>query len=132
LYVARDPTSPLDAFITNAPMALARRQVLAEAVAQRDEADRQALKDASDKLALARDELAAQRDQLAAQQADLENQQRALADLDAQIQAQQADLNARAKDVQAKLQAAIAAGVLRAGGPSIMGPTALSAPQMAG
>jgi hypothetical protein len=131
LYVERDPTSPFEAFTTSAPMKLARREVLADAIAHRDEAERTALKEASAKLAATRDELAAQRDTLQQQETDLQTQQRALADLDVQIQSQQAALNARAKDVTARLQAAIIAGALRGGGPSVVGPTIVNAAQMA-
>lgn len=131
LYVQRDPISPFDEFVTTAPMKLARRQVLAGAVARRDESTRAALQDTSDKLAAARDELAAQRSALEAQEADLRVQQRALADLGTRLEAERARLDAQARDVQARLQAAIAAGIIRAGGPSILGPTLLSASQMA-
>ncbi len=131
LYVERAPTSPLVALSYNAPMDLARRQALGQAVARRDDNTRNALKSASDKLAAARDELASERAALEAQETDVENQQKALADLDAQIRSQQAALDARAKDVQARLQAAIAAGIIRAGGTSLMGPTSLTANQMA-
>ena len=132
LYVQRAPTSPLASLTVDAPMDLARRRVLAQAVAKKDDDTRAALKAASDKLAAARDDLAAQRSGLESQETDLRTRERELNDLDAQIQAQQADLDARARDLQARLQAAIAAGVLRAGGPSLMGPTNLSAAQMAG
>jgi len=132
LYVQRAPTSPLATLTLDAPMDLARRQVLGQAVAKKDDDTRAALKAAGDKLAAARDDLAAQRNDLQSQETDLRDRERALNELDAQIRAQQADLDARAKDLQARLQAAIAAGVLRAGGPSLMGPTNLSAAQMAG
>ena len=132
LYTLRQPTSPLASLTVDAPMDLARRRVLGQAVAKKDDDTRAALKAASDKLAAARDELAAQRNALEAQETDLHDRERELNDLDAQIRAQQAELDARAKDLQARLQAAIAAGVLRAGGPSLLGPTNLSAAQMAG
>lgn len=132
LYVHREVTSPLEGFEVSAPMRIARRKALSAAVTRRDESERATLKDASDKLAVTRDELAQQRDALQGQEAEVQDQQRALADLGAQISAQQADLNVRAKTVQARLQAAIAAGVIRAGGPSLLGPTNLSAAQLAG
>jgi hypothetical protein len=132
LYVERNPVSPLDAFVITSPMKLARRKALAGAVARRDEGTRTALSEATAKLSSARDELAEQRNGLQAQEADLQLQQRALADLRARVQSEQTRLDAQAKDVQARLQAAIAAGVIRAGGPSLLGPTNLSAAQMAG
>ena len=131
LYVHREVTSPLEGFDVSAPMRIARRHALAEAVTRRDESERSALKDASDKLAVTRDELARQRDELQTQENEVQSQQRALEDLGAQIRAEQADLSARAKDVQGRLQGAIAAGVIRAGGPSLLGPTNLSGPQLA-
>ncbi|MFA5884825.1 MAG: glucosaminidase domain-containing protein [Acidimicrobiia bacterium] len=132
LYTLRQPTSPLASLTVDAPMDLARRRVLGQAVAKKDDDTRAALEAAGDKLAAARDELAVQRTALEAQETDLHDRERELNDLDAQIRAQQAELDARAKDLQARLQAAIAAGVLRAGGPSLLGPTNLSAAQMAG
>jgi len=131
LYVSRAPTSPLASLVISNPMDLARRRILGDAAARRDSETRAALKAASDELAVARDELAAQRHSLEGQEADLQDRRRQLDDLDAQIRAQQTALDARAKDLQARLQAAIAAGVLRAGGPSLMGPTNLTAAQMA-
>lgn len=132
LYVHREVTSPLKGFDVSAPMRIVRRQALAEAVARRDESERAGLKGASDKLAVTRNELAGQRDSLQTQEAEVQSQQRAVADLGVQIRGEQADLDARAKVVQGRLQAAIAAGVIRAGGPSLLGPTNLSAAQLAG
>ena len=131
LYVSRAPTSPLASLVISNPMDLARRRILGDAAARRDSETRAALKAASDELAVARDELAAQRHALEGQESDLQDRRRQLDELDGQIRAQQAALDTRAKDLQARLQAAIAAGVLRAGGPSLMGSTSLNAAQMA-
>jgi uncharacterized small protein (DUF1192 family) len=131
LYRLRQPTSPLVGLTISAPMDLARRRVLGDAAARRDDETRAMLKAASDQLAAARDELAAERASLESQEADLQARRQQLDALDARIRSQQAELDTRAKDLQARLQAAIAAGVLRAGGPSIMGSTSLSASQMA-
>ena len=77
LYVHRGATSPLKGFDVSAPMRAVRRQALADAVARRDESERTALKDASDKLSVTRDELAGQRDALETQEAEVQTQQRA-------------------------------------------------------
>lgn len=132
LYVERQPTAPFMALVQSAPMEFARRRAIGEALAQRDEAARSALKDATDKLGSARDDLTRQRDALTAREAELGAQQQALADLDRQIQTQQADLDARAKDIAGRLQAAIAAAALRGGAPSVLGPPLLTATQLAG
>jgi predicted nucleic acid-binding Zn-ribbon protein len=131
VYVHRDPVSPFDELLLDSPMELARRQALAAAIARRDESTREQLKETTAQLATVRTDLTNQRDALEAQQADLQLQQRALDDLRAQMQSEQARLDAQAKDVQARLQAAIAAGIIRAGGPSLIGPTGLTAQQMA-
>ena len=131
VYVERDPASPFDQKLLNSPMKLARRQQLAGAVARRDENTRQQLQQTTDQLAQVRSDLASQRDALEGQESDLQLQQRTLADLQSQLQSEQARLETQAKDVQARLQAAIALGIIRAGGVSLMGPTQLSATQMA-
>lgn len=131
LYQTRRPVSPLETFDVRSPLDLERRKVLGRAAARRDEETRVALQQASDELAVARDQLAAQRGSLEGQEADLAARKAQLDQLDAQIRQQQADLDARAKDLQSRIQAAIAAGVLRAGGPSLMGSTTLTAAQMA-
>jgi hypothetical protein len=131
LYQTRRPASPLETFDVKSPMDLERRKVLGRAAARRDEEIRTSLQQASDELAAARDELAAQRAALEGQEADLAARKSQLDQLDAQIRQQQADLDARARDLQTRIQAAIAAGVLQAGGPSLMGATNLNAAQMA-
>lgn len=131
LYQQRRPHSPLESLDVASPMDLARRQVLARAAARHDERIRTSLQQASDELAVARDELAAARAELEGQEADLAARKAQLDAIDARISQQQADLDARARDLQTRIQQAIAAGVLQAGGPSLMGPTTLSAAQMA-
>jgi len=131
VYVEREPVSPFDSKLLQSPMKLARRQQLAGAVARRDESTRQQLQQATDQLAAVRTDLANQRDALEGQESDLQLQQRSLADLQSQLQTEQGRLETQAKDVQARLQAAIALGIIRAGGVSLMGPTTMSAPQMA-
>jgi len=131
LYESRRPVSPLESFDVRSPLDLERRKVLARAAARRDEETRESLRKASEAVAAARDELAAERNSLEEQESDLATRKQQLDQLDAQIRQQQADLDARAKDLQSRIQAAIAAGVLRAGGPSLMGPTNLTATQMA-
>jgi hypothetical protein len=131
VYVERDPASPFDTMLLQSPMQLARRQQLAGAVARRDESTRVELQQTTDQLASVRTDLAHQRDALEGQEADLQQQQRALGDLQVQLQSEQVRLETQAKDVQARLQAAIAAGIIRAGGVSLMGETTLSAAQMA-
>lgn len=131
LYTRRDPASPFNTLLLRSPLKLARRQALAGAIARRDEHTRERLRAATDKLAVTRNELATQRRALEAQEDDLRRERQGLADLGARLQAEQARLDTAARDVQARLQAAIAAGIIRAGGPSLLGPTALSAAQMA-
>ena len=131
LYQNRRPTSPLESFDVRSPLDLERRKVLGRAAARRDEETRDALRQASDELAAERDQLAAERTALEGQEAGLASRREQLDRLDAQIRQQQADLDARAKALQSRIQAAIEAGVLQAGGPSLMGPTNLSAAQMA-
>ena len=131
LYAHRDPVSPFADLLITSPMKLARRQTLAAAIARRDEGTREQLREATEQLDGVKADLARQRDSLEAQQADLQLQQRALDDLGVQLQAEQGRLDTAAKDVQARLQGAIAAGIVKAGGPSLMGPTTLSGSQMA-
>jgi len=131
VYIERDPESPFDQKLLNSPMKLARRQQLAGAIARRDESTRQQLQQTTEQLAKVRADLADQRDALEGQESDLQLQQRALGDLQGQLQSEQGRLETQAKDVQARLQAAIAAGIIRAGGVSLMGETTLSASQMA-
>lgn len=131
VYIERDPASPFDEQLLDSPMKLARRQQLAGAVARRDEHTRQQLQQTTDQLTKVRADLADQRDALEGQESDLRFQQRALGDLQSQLQSEQSRLEAQAKDVQGRLQAAIAAGIIRAGGVSLMGETTLSAAQMA-
>ena len=131
VYVERDPASPFDSKLLQSPMRLARRQQLAGAVARRDENTRQQLQQTTEQLAAVRTDLANQRDALEAQESDLQLQQRSLADLQSQLQSEQGRLESQVKDVQARLQTAIALGIIRAGGVSLMGPTNLSAAQMA-
>jgi flagellum-specific peptidoglycan hydrolase FlgJ len=131
VYIERDPASPFDSTLLQSPMKLARRQQLAGAVARRDESTRQQLQETTDQLAAVRADLANQRDALEGQESDLQLQRRALGDLQGQLQSEQGRLETQAKDVQARLQAAIAAGIIRAGGVSLMGDTTLSAAQMA-
>jgi hypothetical protein len=131
LYARREPVSPFDNLLITSPMKLARRQTLAAAIARRDEGTREQLREATEQLNGVKADLARQRDSLEAQQADLQLQQRALDELGVQLQAEQGRLDTAAKDVQARLQGAIAAGIIKAGGPSLMGPTTLSGPQMA-
>jgi len=131
VYVDREPASPFDTKLIDSPMKLARRQQLAGAVARRDESTREQLQQTTDQLGSVRTDLAHQRDALEGQEADLQQQQRALGDLQTQLQSEQVRLEAQAKDVQARLQAAIALGIIRAGGVSLIGDTSLSASQMA-
>ncbi len=131
LYQQRRPAVPTATLDFDAPMDLARRQVLGRAAARQDEDARSALAAAGDALATARDQLAAERAQLEGQEAELAARRRQLDEIDVRIRAQQAELDARARDLQGRIQAAIAAGVIAAGGPSLVGPTALSAAQMA-
>jgi len=131
LYQVGEPTSPLASLTISSPMDLARRQILGRAAARRDDETRVALERASQELASARDQLASERTALVGKEADLAARKQELDEIDARIRQQQADLDAQARDLQTRIQAAIAAGVLRAGGPSLMGPTTLSAAQMA-
>jgi len=132
VYVERDPVSPFDTMLLRSPMRLARSKQLAGAVARHDENTREQLKQTTDQLASVRADLANQRDALEGQETDLQQQQTALANLQSQLQSEQAQLQTQAKDVQAKLQAAIQLGIIRAGGVSLVGPTTLNAAQMAG
>ncbi|MBM3693693.1 MAG: hypothetical protein FJW77_10475 [Actinobacteria bacterium] len=131
LYQQRRPAGPTVTLDFDSPMDLARRQVLGRAAARDDEDARVRLGAASDALAAARDELAAERSRLESQEAELAARRRQLDDLDARIRSQQAELDTRARDLQQRIQAAIAAGIIAAGGPSLVGPTALTAAQMA-
>ena len=131
LYQQRRPAGPTVTLDFDSPMDLARRQVLGRAAAREDEDARIQLGAASDALATARDQLAAERARLEGQEAELASRRRQLDDLDARIRSQQAELDAKARDLQQRIQAAIAAGIIAAGGPSLVGPTALTAAQMA-
>ena len=132
VYVERDPVSPFSSMLLRSPMKVARSQKLAGAVARHDEGTREQLRQTTDQLATVRADLANQRDALEGQEADLQQQQQALGNLQSQLQSEQVRLESQAKDVQARLQAAIALGIIRAGGVSLVGPTTLNAAQMAG
>jgi predicted nucleic acid-binding Zn-ribbon protein len=132
VYVERDPVSPFSSMLLRSPMKVARSQMLAGAVARHDEGTREQLRQTTDQLAAVRADLASQRDALEGQEADLQQQQQALGNLQSQLQSEQVRLESQARDVQARLQAAIALGIIRAGGVSLVGPTTLSAAQMAG
>jgi peptidoglycan hydrolase CwlO-like protein len=124
LYTSTE-RSPDDLGIPLAPgLTAERRKVLGNAAAQKDDDAKAALKVAVEQLKASKQTLAAQREQLAAQQAQLTQVQ-------AQLVAQQAELDRKVAAANAALERARALGALRERGEPVMGPTILSAAQMA-
>ena len=102
-----------------------RRKQLAEAIAKHDQETIVALNAAVDQLTAAKADLARQQD-------DLDAQQAALNQVAAQQASQQADLDAKVAAANVVLQQAQTLGLLqRQGDTVVMGPTVLTAPQMA-
>jgi len=124
LYRTSGPWSKEQAIPLNPSLAAVRREHLTDAAARHDDT-------VMTELRATADELARLKEALAAQQQELERQQAELAQIEAQLASEQAELARRVQSANAALERARALGALRARGEPVMGPTVLSAAQMA-
>ncbi len=102
----------------------ARRRILADAVARQDNST-------VTKIEAALVQLGELEKQLATEQSDLTTKRTELSQLEASLVAQQSELNRKVSAANAALERAQIIGALRARGEPLMGPTILSAAQMA-
>jgi peptidoglycan hydrolase CwlO-like protein len=124
LYRTSGPWSKEQAIPLNPSLAAVRRQHLTDAAAQHDDTIMTELRATAN-------ELAQLKAALAVQQQELERRQAELAQIEAQLASEQAELARRVSSANAALERARALGALRARGEPVMGPTVLSAAQMA-
>jgi peptidoglycan hydrolase CwlO-like protein len=103
----------------------ARRRILADAAARRDDQNMAELEATAAQLAQAQQ-------QLETEQAALAKEQSELAQVEAELTSQQAELDRRVAAANAALERAKTVGALRARGEPVEGPTVLDASQMAG
>ncbi|MEX0665922.1 MAG: glucosaminidase domain-containing protein [Acidimicrobiia bacterium] len=125
LYRNSGPTNKENAIPLNPSLQAVRHQRLTDAAAKQDDAT-------MDQLDAAVAQLAATKQELAAQQGVLAQQQQQLGETEAQLASQQAELDRRVAIANSALERARALGALRANGEPVMGPTILTAAQMAG
>lgn len=125
LYRNSGPAEQENAVPLNPSLEAVRREKLTDAAAKQDKSTMEQLDAAAEQLARVREELAAQ-------QASLTQQQQQLAQAEAGLASQQAELDRRVAIANAALERARAIGALRAQGEPVMGPTILTAAQMAG
>jgi peptidoglycan hydrolase CwlO-like protein len=125
LYRSSGPAESENAIPLNPSLDAVRAQRLADAAAKQD-------KRMMDELDAAVAQLAIVKQDLATQQAALAQQQQQLVQTEAQLAAQQAELDRRVAIANQALERARALGALRARGEPLMGPTILTASQMAG
>jgi hypothetical protein len=125
LYRNSGPANKENAIPLNPSLAAVRRQRLTDAAAKQDDATMAQLDAAAAQLAAIKEELAVQQGVLA-------EQQEQLAATEQQLVAQQAELDRRVAVANAALERARILGALRANGEPVMGPTILTATQMAG
>lgn len=124
LYRTSGPWTKEEAIPLNPSLEAVRRQHLTDAAAHHDDAIMTELRATAN-------ELAQVKAALAVQQTELERQQAELAQIETQLASQQAELARRVASANAALERARALGALRARGEPVMGPTVLSAAQMA-
>jgi peptidoglycan hydrolase CwlO-like protein len=124
LYRTSGPWSKEQAIPLNPSLEAVRRQHLTDAAAQHDDAIMTELRANANELAQLKTALAVQQEALAQQQAQL-------AQIEVQLASEQAELARRVSSANAALERARALGALRARGEPVMGPTVLSAEQMA-
>jgi peptidoglycan hydrolase CwlO-like protein len=124
LYASGGPAALYGPIAATPSLKAARRRILADAAARRDDQVMDQLNATAAKLAEAERQLKAEQDSLAQEQANL-------AQVEAQLTAQQAELDRRVAAANAALERAKTIGALRARGEPIQGPTVLSAAQMA-
>lgn len=125
LYSAGGPAAIYGPIAVEPSLKAARRRILADAAARRDDQVMQELEATAKALADAQAKLETEETALAAEQAQL-------AELEQQLVAQQAELDRRVAAANAALQRAELIGALRARGEPVQGPTVLTAEQMAG
>lgn len=124
LYSAGGPAAMYGPLAVAPSLAYARRKILADAAARRDDKTVTDLENIAAQLASAERTLESEQADLAKKQADL-------ASIQAELEAQQAELDRRVAGANAALERARVLGALRARGEPVMGPTVLSGAQMA-
>lgn len=124
LYSAGGPAAVYGPLAVAPSLANARRKVLADAAAKRDDETVTELEDTAAALAKAQRQLETEQTTLAAEQAEL-------ARVQTQLESQQAELDQRVAAANAALERARAIGALRARGEPVLGPTILTGAQMA-
>lgn len=125
LYRSADAGDDAGALSFESPLLAARRAHLGAAAARHDA-------DTMNQLNAAVEELQRTKDQLAVQQRDLASQQAQLAAIQAGLEARQHEFDALVAKADAALARARAIGALRAQGEPVLGPSVLTAAQMAG
>ncbi|MSO79474.1 MAG: hypothetical protein EXQ79_07680 [Acidimicrobiia bacterium] len=124
LYKGTGPNSKFNALPLNPTLEALRRQRLTEAAAKQDDDTMDQLEETAALLEVTKEELATQQEQLTVEQA-------ALAEVESELVAQQGEFDRRVAVANAALDRARALGALRARGEPVMGPTILTAAQMA-
>jgi peptidoglycan hydrolase CwlO-like protein len=125
LYSSGGPAAIYGPIAAEPTLKAARRRILADAAAKRDDQTMADLDDMAAKLAAAEAQLHTEQDSLATEQAQL-------AQVESDLTAQQAELDRRVAAANAALERAKTIGALRARGEPVLGPTVLTAAQMAG
>ncbi|MEX2253888.1 MAG: glucosaminidase domain-containing protein [Acidimicrobiia bacterium] len=124
LYSSGGPAAVYGPISMTPSLEAARRRILADAAAKRDDQNMEELRATAAQLADAEQKLQTEQTALATEQAEL-------TDLEAQLTSQQAELDRRVAAANAALERARTIGALRARGEPIQGPTVLNAGQMA-
>jgi len=125
LYSNGGPAAVYGPVAVEPSLKAARRRILADAAARRDDQNMAELEATAAQLAQAEQQLRAEQESLAQEQAQL-------AQVEAQLTSQQAELDRRVAAANAALERAKTIGALRARGEPVLGPTVLTAEQMAG
>jgi len=125
LYSNGGPAAVYGPIAVEPSLKAARRRILADAAARRDDQNMAELEATAAQLAEAER-------QLQTEQTALATEQEQLAQLEAQLTSQQAELDRRVAAANAALERARTIGALRARGEPVQGPTVLTGEQMAG
>jgi hypothetical protein len=125
LYSNGGPAAVYGPLAVEPSLKAARRRILADAAARRDDENMAELEATAAQLSQAEQQLRTEQDSLAQEQAQL-------AQVEAQLTSQQAELDRRVAAANAALERAKTIGALRARGEPVLGPTVLTADQMAG
>jgi peptidoglycan hydrolase CwlO-like protein len=124
LYSNGGPAAVYGPIAIEPSLKAARRRILADAAARRDDQIMAELEATAAQLTQAEQQLRTEQDALAKEQSDL-------AQLESQLSSQQAELDRKVATANAALERARTIGALRARGEPVQGPTVLSADQLA-